>query len=233
MTLVEHLEELRRRLIWVAVAVAIGFGVGFALAGSVIDILRLPLPDEYDVLFFTSPAGAFAAHLKIAVFVGLGLAMPVLLFHAWRFVTPGLTPHERRVVWPLLLVAIVLFGAGVALAYFVIPFVLGFLLQFAEPGSTEPLITIDEYVGFVTTSMLAFGIVLEFPILLVALARIGVIDARFLARRRRWAVLVIVLFAIVMTPGGDPISPLIASGAMYLLFEASIMVVRAVGGRRR
>jgi sec-independent protein translocase protein TatC len=232
MTLVEHLDELRRRLIIVVGALVVTFGIGFAVSAEVIDLLRQPLPDQYATLIFTDPAGAFAARLKVALFVGLALAMPVLLFHVWRFVTPGLTSRERRVVWPLLLIAIALFGAGVGLGYFVLPYVLTFLLGFAT-ASITPLLTIDGYIGFATTTMLAFGIALEFPILLVALARMGVIDADFLARRRRWAVLAIVVFAIVMTPGGDPFSPLIASAAMYLLFEASILVIRSVGGRRR
>jgi sec-independent protein translocase protein TatC len=227
MSLIEHLEELRRRLIIIVVAVLLAAVVGFFFSRDVLNLLRNPLPDQYATLFFTSPAGAFSAQLKIAGFIGIGIAMPVILFHVWRFVTPGLTPRERRFVWPVIVAALLLFALGVTIGYIVIPYALTFLLGFANAG-LEPLLTVDEYIGFVTTMMLAFGLVLEFPIVLVGLARVGILSHRRLARQRRWAILAIVLFAIVLTPGGDPISPLILSGVMFLLFEGSLLVIRLI-----
>ena len=227
MSILGHLEELRRRLIQVVIAVLGAAVIGFIFSGAVLDILRAPLPDEYENLYFTNPADAFSAQLKIAGFLGIGMAMPVILFHAWRFVTPGLTPRERRFVWPVMLAALALFALGVAVGFAVIPYALNFLLGFARPG-LEPLLTVDGYIGFVTTMMLAFGLVLEFPIVLIGLARVGVLSHRRLAAQRRWAILAIVLFAIVLTPGGDPISPLILSGVMFLLFEGSLLVIRLI-----
>lgn len=225
MTLVEHLDELRRRLIIIVISVLAAAVVGFVLSRPVLDLLRMPLPDGQDTLIFLSPADAFAAQLKIAGFLGIAFAMPVILFHIWRFVTPGLLPNERRLVWPVMLAALALFALGVVIGFVVIPYALNFLLGFAGPG-LEPALTVDGYIGFVTTMMLAFGLVLEFPIVLIGLAKVGILDHRRLAAQRRWALLAIVLFAIVLTPGGDPISPLILSGVMFLLFEASILVIR-------
>jgi sec-independent protein translocase protein TatC len=227
MTLVEHLEELRRRLIIIVASILAAAVVGFVLSRPVLDLLRAPLPEGQDTLIFLSPADAFAAQLKIAGFLGIAFAMPVILFHVWRFVTPGLLPNERRFVWPVLLAALLLFVLGVVIGFVVIPYALNFLLGFAGPG-LEPALTVDGYIGFVTTMMLAFGIVLEFPILLIGLARVGILTHRRLAAQRRWAVLAIVLFAIVLTPGGDPISPLILSGVMFLLFEGSLLVIRLI-----
>ena len=227
MTLVEHLEELRRRLIIIVISVLAAAAVGFIISRPVLDILRGPLPDGQDTLIFLAPADAFSAQLKIAGFLGIGFAMPVILFHIWRFVTPGLLPNERRYVWPVMLGALLLFALGVAIGYVVIPYALNFLLGFAGEG-LEPALTVDGYIGFVTTMMLAFGLVLEFPIVLIGLAKVGILNHRRLAAQRRWALLAIVLFAIVLTPGGDPISPLILAGVMFLLFEGSLVLIRLI-----
>jgi len=227
MSLIEHLEELRRRVIIVVIAVIVAAVIGFVIAKPVLNLLRAPLPDQYSTLYFNNPAGAFGALLKIAGFLGIAFAMPVILFEVWRFVTPGLTPRERRFIWPVILAALLLFVLGVVIGYVIIPYALTFLLSFGGDTLT-PLLTVDEYIGFVTTMLLAFGIILEFPIVLIGLARVGVLNHRRLAAQRRWAILAIVVLAIVLTPGGDPISPLILSGVMFLLFEGSLLVIRLI-----
>jgi sec-independent protein translocase protein TatC len=225
MSILEHLEELRRRLIVIVASVLVAAVGGFFVSRPVLILLRDQLPEEHQRLVFLAPADALAAQLKIAGFLGIAIAMPIILFQLWRFVAPGLTRREKRFVWPVIIGAMVLFVAGVVLGYVVVPFTLRFLLDFSE-GLAEPNLTIDRYIGFVTTMMLAFGLVLEFPIVLIGLSRVGVLNYRRLASRRRWAVLAIVLFAIVLTPGSDPISPLILSGVMFLLFEGSLQVIR-------
>lgn len=227
MSLIEHLEELRRRLMIIVVAVLVAAIAGFVISRPVLDLLRVPLPDQYDTLIILGPADAFAAYLKIAGFLGIAFAMPIILFEVWRFVTPGLTRRERRFIWPVMLAALVLFALGVTIGYIVIPYALNFLLGFTGNG-IEPNLTVEGYIGFVTTMMLAFGLVLEFPIVLIGLARVGVLSHRRLASQRRWAILAIVLFAIVLTPGGDPISPLILSSVMLVLFEGSLLVIRLI-----
>ena len=227
MSFLEHLEELRRRLIIIVVSVLGGAVVGFILSRPVLIVLRDRLPEGQRELTFLGPADAFAAQLKIAGFLGIAFAMPIILFEIWRFVTPGLTRRERRFIWPVMIIAMVLFALGVAIGFVVIPYALSFLISFSE-GLADPNLTIDKYVGFVTTMMLAFGLVLEFPIVLVGLARVGILSHRRLASQRRWAILAIVLFAIVLTPGGDPISPMILAGVMFILFEASLLVIRLI-----
>jgi sec-independent protein translocase protein TatC len=227
MTLVEHLEELRRRLIVIVLTVMGAAVIGFILSRSVLAILRDRLPEAYRNLVFLGPADALTAQLKIAGFVGIALAMPVVLWQLWRFVSPGLTPGERRYAWPVIITALALFAVGIVIGFIVIPYTLNFLLDFSQ-GVATPNLTIDAYIGFVTTMMLAFGLVLEFPIVLIGLARVGVLNYRRVASRRRWAILAIVIFAIVLTPGGDPISPLILSSVMFILFEGSLLIIRMI-----
>jgi len=228
MTLVEHLEELRRRLIVIVAAVGVAAVVGFFLSRPVISLLTDRLPEQYRTLVFLGPADALTAQLKVAVFLGIAFAMPIILFEIWRFVSPGLTPREKRYVWPVVLAGLFLFIVGVLIGYLVIPYTLNFLLDFSQ-GIAEPNLTIDAYIGFVTTMMLAFGLVLEFPIVLIGLSRVGVLNYRRIASRRRWAILAIVLFAIILTPGGDPISPLILGSVMLILFEGSLQIIRLLG----
>lgn len=227
MSLIEHLEELRRRLIIVVLAVLAAAVIGFIFSRQVLILLRDRLPEGQRDLQFLGPADAFGAQLKIAGFLGIAIAMPIILFEVWRFVTPGLTRRERRFIWPVMVAALVLFVLGVVIGYIVIPYALNFLLSFAE-GLADPNLTIDGYIGFATTMLLAFGLVLEFPIVLIGLARVGILNHRRLAAQRRWAIVLIVLLAIVLTPGGDPISPIILGSVMYVLFEGSLFVIRMI-----
>lgn len=232
MSLLEHLEELRRRLIIMVVAVVVAAIIGFLLSGLTLDFLIRPLPSQFEHLVFTGVGDAFFVRLKVALFLGIAIAMPVALYQVWRFVTPGLTRRERRVVWPLLFSGLFLFVIGMAVGYVIIPFALQFLLSFAEPGRIDPLLTISEYVGFVTTMMLAFGLVMEFPIVLLALTRVGILSYRRVAAQRRMIILGIVVFAVVITPGGDPFSPTILGGVMYILFEITLFFMRLMSRGR-
>jgi len=230
MTMVEHLEELRRRLMVVIAAIAIGAVLGFIVSETVLDILRQPLPEGFDTLFFTSPAGAFVARLKIAGFVGVGLAMPVIMYELYKFVTPGLMPGERRMLWPFLLVGVLLFALGVVIGYLILPLALTFLFGFAGEG-IEPFPILEEYVGFVTTLLIVFGLMLQFPVVIFVLARLGIVTPQWLASRRRWAILIIAVVSAVATPGGDPFSMVVLSLLMYGLFEATLVVVRTLRPR--
>ena len=228
MSLLEHLEELRSRIIVIAVAVLVCAVAGFFLAEPIIALLRTPLPEEGAELIQTAVSEAFGVRLQLALMAGLALAMPVILYEVWAFVTPGLTRSERRLVWPLLGVAIVLFAAGIGLGYLLIPVAVGFLLDFSLPG-VEPLLGLSDYVGFVTTFLLAFGLALEFPVIMYLLARLGVLSYAFLSRRRRWAILLIALFAIVITPGDIVIGSATLAIIMYGLFEITLQLIRILG----
>ena len=228
MSLVDHLTELRRRLVISVVAVIVCSVAGLLLASRVIAFLK----DQAGLkspLIFTDLGGAFFIQLKIALVVGVILAMPVILWQLWRFVSPGLTPEERRLARPWVPLALCFFAIGVAVAYIVLPFASAFLLGFAVPGVLQPLITADAYFGFVALLFLAFGLVMEFPIVLVLLSKVGLVTSQRLRTNRRMIILGIAVFAVVVTPGGDPISPSVLGVVMYLLFELSIRLVAWAG----
>lgn len=228
MSLLEHLEELRRRIIIIAVAIGVGAVVGFFLADPLIALLRQPLPDDGASLIQTTVGEAFGVRIQMALMTGLALAMPVILFEIWSFVTPGLTKSERRIVWPLLGAAIVLFAAGLALGYLLIPVAINFLLDFSLEG-VPPLLGLSDYISFITTLLLAFGLSLEFPVVLYLLARLGILSYAFLSRRRRFVALLIIAFAVVITPGDIVIGSATLAIVMYGLFEITLQLIRMLG----
>ncbi len=222
MTIVEHLSELRRRLFISILAVVVGAGIGFFLAPGAILLLKAPISDP---LYFTAPSSAFFLQLKLALMMGIALASPILLYQLWAFISPGLTPRERRLALPWVPLGLLFLLLGIGVAYFILPFAVGFMLGFAIPGVMEPLITADSYFGFVTNMFLAFGLVMEFPIVLVLLSRVGIVSAERLRKNRRYVFLGIFVFAVVVTPGGDPYSPTVMGAVMYLLYELTIRLV--------
>jgi sec-independent protein translocase protein TatC len=228
MSLLEHLEELRRRIIVIALAVLAASVAGFVLAEPIIVLLRAPLPAQGAELIQFSVTEAFGVQMQLALTTGFALAMPVILYEIWAFVAPGLTRSERRLIWPLLGAAIVLFAAGLALGYLLIPVAINFLLGFSLPD-VQPLLGLSEYVGFITTFLLAFGLALEFPVVMYLLARLGILSYAFLSRRRRYAILVIALFAVVITPGDIVIGSATLAIIMYGLFEITLQLIRMMG----
>lgn len=228
MTIWEHLAELRRRLLICAVAVAVGAVLAWFLYDWVIDFLQDPycrLVDDEDQcgLYVTDPLQPFAIRMRLAGYGGIFLAMPVILWQIWGFITPGLYPHERRYAIPFVGSALILFTIGASLAYLTLPQALGFLQTIGGENLTE-IYTIDRYLHLITYMMLAFGVGFEFPVLLVALQLLGIITPKQLASHRRMAIVVIVVLAAVITPSGDPISLLALSGPMYLFYEVSILI---------
>ena len=222
MTLVEHLSELRRRIFISLLAVGAGAVVGFIFTSQVITILKAPIPEP---LYFTSPGGAFFLQLKLALMVGIALASPIVLYQLWAFVSPGLTPSERRAIRPWVPLSLLFLALGIGVAYVTLPFATGFLLSFAMPGLVEPLITADAYFGFVTTLFLAFGLVMQFPFVILLLSKVGIVTVEQLRKNRRYAILGIAIFAVVITPGGDPFSPTIMTIVMVVLYEVTVRLV--------
>ena len=228
MSLLEHLEELRSRIIVIALAVLIAAVAGFFLADPIIVLLRAPLEGHGAELIQTGVGEAFGVTMQVALMSGVALAMPIILYEIWAFVAPGLTRGERRLIWPLLGAAIVLFAAGIVLGYLLIPVAINFLLDFSLPG-VEPLLGLSDYVGFITTFLLAFGLALEFPVVMYLLARLGILSYAFLSKRRRYAILVIALFAVVITPGDIVIGSATRAIIMYGLFEITLQLIRMMG----
>ena len=228
MSLVDHLSELRRRLVKSILAITLGSVVGWLATPSLIAFLRGPLGDR--PLVFLSPGEAFFVYLKISVAVGIILAMPVILYQIWAFIAPGLTESERRVVRPWVPLALLLFAIGVVVAYVVLPFAMAFLLGFEQPqNDIRATITMNNYFGFITTLFLAFGLTMEFPVLLFGLSRVGIVTSARLRAARRYVIVGISIFATVVTPGGDIVSPTVLGLTMYALFELAIVFIRRSG----
>ena len=237
MTLVEHLDELRHRLIVCIVAIAGGAVVGWFLYGPVLDLILNPYCDywkttdpklrvtETCALFFQEPLGAMVVKLKIVVFIGLLVALPVLLYQLWMFIVPGLTKKERRMAIPFVGSSFLLFALGALFAYLTLPRGLSFLLGFAGEQFT-PILTGDRFVAFVILVAVAFGLAFEFPVLLVFLEMVGVLSTEKLRKWRRFAFLGIAIFAAVITPSSDPYTMLAMTIPMWLFYEAAIIIGR-------
>lgn len=223
MTLVDHLSELRRRVAISILAVLVGSALGFWLAPSIIKLLLTPLPNG-EVVFLTL-SGGFMVYLRIAMIVGILLALPIILYQAWAFVAPGLMPGERRAALPWIPMSVAFFLLGTLVAWVTLPYAVGFLLSFEIEGSLTALPSAEAYFGFVTFIFLIFGLVMQFPILLVFLDRLGVLSVEQLKATRRYVLVGVVVFAVVVTPGGDPISPLVLAGTMYALYELTILLL--------
>jgi sec-independent protein translocase protein TatC len=230
MSLVDHLSELRRRLAISILAILVFGAIGFVLAPDIIKILLEPLPN--DRVVFLTLSGGFLLYMRIAIIVGILLGLPVILYQAWAFVAPGLTPAERRASLPWIPMSVVFFLLGTFVAYVTLPYAVTFLLGFQIEGHLEALTSSEAYFGFVTFIFIIFGAVMQFPIVLVFLSRLGLVNVEMLKRSRRYVLFGIVVFAVVVTPGGDPISPIVMSGTMYALYEVSILLLQRSERRR-
>jgi sec-independent protein translocase protein TatC len=225
MSLIDHLGELRSRIFRVVLAVAVGAAVGFWLAPRIIDILVVPAGGKVIVL---GPGDAFFINVKIAVVVGIILAMPVILYQLWAFVAPGLTTQERRVIRPWLPLALFFFALGCVIAYVILPYAMQFLLSFTNATLVNSLAA-GPYFDFVTTLFLAFGLTMEFPIVLFALSRVNILSSQRLRASRRYVILGITIFATIATPGGDLVSPFVLGLTMYILYEATTWFIARTG----
>jgi sec-independent protein translocase protein TatC len=238
MSLLEHLRELRDRIITCAVAVAVGGVVAWFLYPQIFDALVEPYCNLQGVtvddcrLLQTEPLEAFSIRLKIAGYGGIALAMPVLLWQVWRFVTPGLYAHEKRWAYPFVASAMVLFVLGAALAYHSLTPALDFLVGVGGDG-LEQSFRPGPYFELITYMMLAFGVGFEFPIVLVFLQLAGILEPRTLRSVRRYAIVGIVVLVAVITPSGDPYTLGILSIPMYLFYEASIVIGTLLTRNRR
>lgn len=227
MTLVDHLGELRTRLFRAALAVIAGSTVGFLAGDRIVAFLKAPIPSGAP-LYTTGIGDAFFIKMKIAIAVGIILGMPVILYQLWAFIAPGLTEKERRTIRPWIPLALAFFALGVAIAYIILPYASAFLLSFQTPD-LKPLITAGSYFDFVTTLFLAFGLTMEFPIVLFALSRVNILTSQRLRTSRRYIILGITIFATVATPGGDLVSPLVLGVTMYILYEATTWFIARSG----
>lgn len=237
MPFLDHLEELRKRLFWIAGAVVVGVVIAFALL-SRLDIIRvlerpiLPLLHGQK-LIYTHPGTSFHILLNASLALGIILASPIIVGQIWGFLAPALYAHEKRVVIPVLVSMVALFLAGVALSYFVVlPLTLRFLMGI-ESTALTPMISATEYFDFAISMCVAFGVVFEVPIAILALTALGIVTPQFLSRYRRHAIVVCLTAAAFITPGADPYSLFALAIPLYILYELSVFVAFFAYRKRR
>lgn len=234
MTLVEHLEELRKRIFKCLISVVIFSVIAFIFRGQIMGFLSAPLPKGADAfggkIVVMGIAEGFTITLLISLAVGILLSIPVLLYQTWAFIAPGLYRHEKKHAVPFILIGIVLFVAGISLGYATIRYPLEFLVQFSSDMFTE-LVTADSYFTFITYFMLAFGIVFEIPLVLTFMALVGIVDSDMLKKRRSTAHVGMWIASCFITPGADVYSPIILGITMSCLYELSIIFIRVFAKR--
>jgi len=227
MTVIEHIGELRRRLMISALAVVVGAVIAYIFS---LDIIRWLIryyehatAGERDALIFLGPLDAFVTRLKVATYGGIVLAAPVWLYQLWRFITPGLNPNEKRYALPFVASALVLFGVGAVVALITLEPALDFLLDVGG-AELEPTLSADKYLSMVSLMIVAFGVAFEFPVVLVFLLLAGVVTTQQLGRWRRYVIVLVVAFAAVITPSQDPYSLMFMAAPMYVFYEVAIVI---------
>jgi sec-independent protein translocase protein TatC len=234
--LIEHLRELQRRLVRSMVAVVAGMVVGYAVFVPLLSWLTEPYCRAIDqsgscTLVALTPLQPLSLRLYGALLVGLVLAWPVVIWHLWRFVVPGLTPQERRIGLWVTVFGQLLLLAGVSVALVLVPTALNVLLQMAGPGVT-PMLDATAYVKFLVTMALAFGLLFQLPLVLLGLIAARVVSTETLRRRRRESLVVGAVVAAVVTPTGDAVTLGFALVILVVLYEAAILIGRVVERRR-
>jgi sec-independent protein translocase protein TatC len=234
MSFLDHLEELRWRILKAIIAVVVGAIVCFAFSGRILDFLTLPVHriEPQPKLIFLSPTGMFMVRITLSLACGFILALPVVVYQIYAFIVPGLYTHERRHVVPLIVLTFFCFLLGSSFAYFlIIPFGLRFLLGLATPD-IQPTLDIGRYIDFVTRLMLAFGLVFEMPVLAMFLTRIGLLNPRFLRRIRRYAIVIIAIVSAILTPP-DAFTQIMMIIPLVALYEISILLSTMIYRRKK
>jgi sec-independent protein translocase protein TatC len=239
MSMMEHLDELRTRLIVSIGAIAVGMIGGWFLYPTVFKLLRNPFCefmtthpnlaiDSRDPcrLAYVSPTEPFLLKLKMVAFIGIAIALPVLLYQLWRFITPGLTERERKYAIPFVLSSVALFALGTWFAMLTLPKGLNFLLGFAGTTGITAVLSIGKYIGFVMFVIVAFGAAFEFPLVLVSLTMVGVLTSKQLRQWRRYALVLIAVLAAVITPSADWFTMSALMLPLLVFYELSILIAR-------
>jgi sec-independent protein translocase protein TatC len=240
MPFLDHLEELRWRILWSLLAIAVGTGIGFALVVyfDVLELLVLPVREAWDDpdlrLIYLSPADPFFVMLRLAIYCGLLLAFPIVVYQIWAFLSPALEKREKRAVIPALYLGLVLFVAGVALAYFAaLPVTLAFFQNFLAT-SLQGQLEINNTLGFIVKMLIAFGVVFELPIVIMVLSALGLVTPAFLRAKRRHAIVLITVLASFITPGDAITLTVMMMLPLLLLYELGIFLsVGIYRGKRR
>lgn len=229
LTLVEHLNELRSRLIKSVIAIAIMTAVAFIVTPQLFGLLLGPAPDVIKTrgLIFTEPTEAFLTYFQVALMAGIGLSTPVLFYQILAFVVPALTRREKRLLFSFMPLTVVFFFLGVSFGYFVtLPFALKYLLEFTIGDVLVPFITVGSYIGFVTTILFWMGIAFQTPIIIFFLSKVGVANVQRLSAYRKYAILAAFVLAAIITPTPDPLNQALVAIPLWILYEIGILLSR-------
>ncbi|HET7416751.1 MAG TPA: twin-arginine translocase subunit TatC [Solirubrobacterales bacterium] len=228
LTIVEHLDELRTRLIVCIAAFGVALALCFWQNHLLLEIAQGPLPDDHDQLITFGVTEPFTTTLTVAAYGAVVLSLPVVLWQLYAYILPAFSQAERRMIWPILLLFPVLFLAGVAFAYFVVmPAAVNFLLNFND-GQFNIQVRARDYYSFFSMTEIACGLVFQMPLAILAVTRLGIVRVEQLSQNRRYAYLVIAIVAAAL-PGVDPVTMLIEMVPLLVLYELSIVLARVLG----
>ena len=230
MSFFDHLTELRTRIMWSLGAAGVGLAIALFFTDRVMKYLIGHVLKVKPV--FTTPTEPFWTYMKVAMILGLFIAMPMVLWQVWSFVAPGLHKHERRYATPFVIIGSLLFLLGGAFALLVImPFALQFLVNFGQQQDLQAMLTISSSIDFILKFTLAFGLVFEMPVVITLLSMIGVVTPQFLSKNRKYAILINFIVAAVLTPTPDVINQTLMAGPLCILYEVGIISARIFGKR--
>ncbi len=232
MPFMEHLGELRVRIMRSLIALLIGLAIAFPFSQRVVDWLARPIQKSGNTLVFLAVTEAFWVQMKVALFLGLFLAAPGILWQVWRFVEPGLHGHEKKYAVPFVVIGSLLFLAGGAFSLLIVtPHAIAFLLSYARPG-LQPMISIGNYIDFLLKFTLAFGAVFEVPLAMTLAARLGLVTPTAFAKNRKYAILGAFIAAAILTPTPDMVNQSLMAGPIIVLYELGIVAARLFGRAR-
>jgi sec-independent protein translocase protein TatC len=230
MPFLAHLGELRHRIMVAVIALGLGFIATFSFSERIITWLARPIAPIR--LAFLEPTEPFWVNMKVALVAGAFLVLPVLLYEVWAFVAPGLHPHERRFALPFVILSTLLFFIGATFALTVIiPFAVKFLISY-KTENLVPTLSVNRYIDFILKFTLAFGLVFELPLALTLGTRLGLVTPEFLARNRKYAILLCFVAAAILTPTPDAFNQILMAGPLCLLYEVGIVAARMFGRRK-
>lgn len=236
MTIIEHLEELRKVIIISFLSLIPTSVVGWLLRERTLAILLKPATDRHVKLVYLTPMEPFFVMMKVAIISGVILATPIILWQVWSFILPALRSHEKRMLVAIVPFSVLLFVVGVVFGYLtVFKFGMNFFINFASSQiiALTPTFKLSDYLSFAISFLLPFGVIFEMPLVVLVLAKIGIVNSRFLAKKRKYAILIIFIIAAIVTPTPDVFTQTFVAGPMYILYEVSILIAYVVGRNKR
>src|SRR6201993_2998106 len=237
MTFIEHIEELRKRILWSLAAIFVCFVATYNFSKQIFNFLMKPVIENLpkgSTLIFTRPAEGFMTYLKVALFAALVLALPFILYQAWRFIAPALYKHEKQIAIAFVFFGVVFFVLGASFCYFfAAPPAFKFLLSEYSSEYVRAFPTIGEALSFLMIFILAFGIVFEFPLIVFVLAKLGIVNAEMLRRKRNFAILINTILAAVISPSPDVLSMMFMLVPLLIFYELGVIVAWVLGKKKQ